>query len=59
MSKATLGQVFTPFFTTQSSRGYVGVGMSTTYDLVKKKLAGDIKIDSQEGKGTTVTITLP
>ena len=59
MSKAVIGQVFDPFFTTQSSRGYVGVGMSTTYDLVKKKLAGDIKIDSQEGKGTTVTITLP
>lgn len=59
MNKATLEQVFTPFFTTQSSRGYVGVGMSTTYDLVKKKLAGDIKIDSQEGKGATVTITLP
>ena len=59
MSKATLKQVFEPFFTTHSDRGYVGVGMSTTYDVVKKKLAGDIKIDSQEGKGTTVTITLP
>ena len=59
MNKATLEQVFTPFFTTQSSRGYVGIGMSTTYNLVKNKLAADIKIDSQEGKGTTVTITLP
>ena len=59
MSKNTLKQVFEPFFTTHNDRGYVGVGMSTTYDLIKKKLAGDIKIDSQEGKGTTVTITLP
>lgn len=59
MSKATLKQVFEPFFTTRSDRGYVGVGMSTTYDLIKHKLAGDIKIDSQEGKGTTVTINLP
>ena len=59
MSKATLDKVFEPFFTTQSSRGYVGVGMSTTYDIVKNKLAGDIKIESKEGKGTTVTITLP
>jgi len=59
MNKDTLKQVFEPFFTTRSDRGYVGVGMSTTYDLIKNKLAGDIKIDSQEGKGTTVTITLP
>lgn len=59
MNKATLEQVFTPFFTTRSDRGYIGVGMSTTFELVKKKLAGDIKIDSKEGKGTTVSITLP
>lgn len=59
MSKTTLEQVFKPFFTTRSDRGYVGVGMSTTYDLIKKKLAGDIKIDSKEGKGATVIITLP
>lgn len=59
MSKDILKQVFEPFFTTHNDRGYVGVGMSTTYDLIKNKLAGDIKIDSQEGKGTTVTIMLP
>jgi len=59
MSKAILNQVFKPFFTTQSERGYVGVGMSTTYDLVKNKLSGEITIDSKEGEGTTVVITLP
>lgn len=59
MNKTTLKQVFEPFFTTHNDRGYVGVGMSTTYDVIKNKLSGDIKIDSQEGKGTTVTITLP
>lgn len=59
MSRTTLEQVFKPFFTTRSDRGYVGVGMSTTYDLINKKLAGDIKIDSKEGKGATVIITLP
>ncbi|WP_076419262.1 YfiR/HmsC family protein [Colwellia sp. UCD-KL20] len=58
MNKATLEQVFIPFFTTRKERGYVGVGMSTTYDIVKNKLAGDIKIESKEGKGTTVIITL-
>lgn len=59
MSKTTLEQVFKPFYTTRSDRGYVGVGMSTTYDIIKNKLAGEIKIDSQIGIGTTVIITLP
>lgn len=59
MSKTTLEQVFKPFFTTCSDRGYVGVGMSTSYDLIKNKLAGDIQIKSQEGKSTSVIITLP
>ncbi|GHE77177.1 YfiR/HmsC family protein [Thalassotalea profundi] len=58
MSQSTLAQVFTPFFTTRSDRGYVGVGMSTTYDIIKNKLSGDIKIESKEGKGTTVIINL-
>nr|WP_274620465.1 ATP-binding protein [Colwellia maritima] len=59
MDKTVLKQVFTPFFTTRKDRGYVGVGMSTTHDLIKNKLGGDIKIESQVGKGTTVIITLP
>ncbi len=59
INEATRRRIFEPFFTTRNDRGYVGVGMSTTYDLIKNKLAGDISIESQEGKGTTVTITLP
>ena len=59
MDKSTLEKVFTPFFTTRNERGYVGVGMSTTYDIVKNKLAGNIIIESKEGKGTTVIVTLP
>lgn len=59
MSKATFFELFKPFFTTRSDRGYVGVGMSTTHDLVKNKLGGDIKVDSAVGKGTSVTISLP
>lgn len=59
MNKATLAKVFDPFFTTCGDRGYTGAGMCTTYNLIKKKLKGDIVIESTEGKGTTVTITLP
>jgi len=59
MNKSVLSQVFTPFFTTATDRGYVGVGLSRSYELVKEKLAGDIKIESKEGKGTSVIISLP
>lgn len=59
MSQETSAQVFNPFFTTQSDRGYVGIGMSTVHDLVTNKLSGAIKIESEEGAGTTVTVTLP
>jgi C4-dicarboxylate-specific signal transduction histidine kinase len=59
MSKATLEQVFEPFFTTRSDRDYVGIGMSTTYNLIKNELAGYIRIESQKGRGTSVIITLP
>jgi len=58
MSESVLKQVFQPFFTTQNERGYIGVGMSTSYDLIKNKLTGDVKIESKEGKGTKVIITL-
>lgn len=59
MTPNEVAQVFKPFFTTQSKRGYVGIGMSNTYDLVTNKLGGHIDIESEERKGTTVTITLP
>ena len=59
MNKDTLAKVFEPFFTTESKRGYTGAGMSSTYDLIKNKLSGDITIDSKEGQWTTVEIFLP
>lgn len=59
MNKNTLAKVFTPYFTTQEKRGYIGIGMSTTHQLITEKLSGKVAINSQEGKGTTVTINLP
>jgi two-component system NtrC family sensor kinase len=57
MSQDTLEHLFEPFFTTK--RGYgTGLGLSITYGLVKK-LGGDIKAESQEGKGATFTVYLP
>lgn len=59
MNKKTLEKVFTPFFTTQEKRGYVGAGMTTSHELITNKLDGSIELESTEGKGTKVIITLP
>ena len=58
MDSNTLKQVFTPFFTTQNVRGYVGIGMSTSHDIVNNKLSGNIKIFSKPEQGTEVVITV-
>jgi len=52
-----LERIFEPFFTTKNEKG-TGLGLSITYGIVEK-LGGDIRVDSQVGKGTSFTVTLP
>lgn len=59
MTDDTLARVFEPFYTTKPDRGYVGIGMTNTFELITEKLNGKIDIESQEYKGTLITITLP
>ncbi|MFO7644645.1 MAG: ATP-binding protein, partial [Desulfosarcina sp.] len=51
-------RVFEPFFSTRTQKGGTGLGLSITYGLVQE-LGGTIAIESQVGKGTRFTITLP
>jgi two-component system, NtrC family, sensor kinase len=51
-------RVFEPFFSTRTQKGGTGLGLSITYGLVQE-LGGTIAVESQVGKGTRFTITLP
>jgi two-component system, NtrC family, sensor kinase len=58
MSEETLGKLFTPFFTTKPPSKGTGLGLSILYGIVKMH-RGDIRVQSELGKGTTFTIVLP
>jgi len=52
-------KVFDPFYTTKLGQGGSGLGMFIVHNLVHGPLRGDIRIDSEVGKGVLFTMTLP
>lgn len=58
ISAGNLPRLFDPFFTTKKPGTGIGLGLSVVYSIVKE-YKGMINIDSKQGSGTTVTITLP
>ena len=56
--EADLKRIFEPFFSTKKTKGGTGLGLSITYGLVRE-LGGDISVESEVGKGTTFTVSLP
>ncbi len=56
MSEETRKKIFTPFFTTKE--GGTGLGLSTVKKIVEAH-GGEIQLQSEPGKGTTVVMGLP
>lgn len=50
--------IFDPFFTTKPVGKGTGLGLSLSYGIIKKH-HGDIKVESEVGRGTQFRITLP
>jgi signal transduction histidine kinase len=52
-------RMFEPFFTTKPVGKGTGQGLAIVYSVVRDKHGGEIRFDSEVGKGTTFTIRLP
>lgn len=57
LSQTALEKIFDPFFSTKSSRGR-GLGLSMVRTFVEES-AGEISVESEEGKGSKFSILLP
>gem|GEM_PF-1991425 len=58
ISPQNLSRIFEPFFTTKEVGKGTGLGLSIVYDIIRAH-KGDIKAESELGKGSTFTISIP
>lgn len=54
-----LDKIFQPFFTTKPTGQGTGLGLSMSYDIIKKGHGGEFKVETELSQGTVFSITLP
>lgn len=58
MSEGVRQRAMDPFFTTKNENSGAGLGLSMAFGFARQA-GGDLTIDSTEGRGATVTLSLP
>lgn len=58
IKKENLTRIFEPFFTTKPEGDGTGIGLSMVYTIIDKH-GGRVRVESEEGKGTSFIIDLP
>ncbi|WP_434517031.1 sensor histidine kinase [Dechloromonas sp. ARDL1] len=59
MNAETVARAFDPFFTTRLGNGGSGLGLYIVFNLVTAVLGGEIRMESEPGRGTTFHLRLP
>ena len=57
--KKVLDKIFQPFFTTKPTGLGTGLGLSLSYDIIKRGHGGELKVETKEGEGAEFIIILP
>ncbi|MCK0180099.1 ATP-binding protein [Flavobacteriaceae bacterium S0862] len=57
--KKVLDKIFQPFFTTKPTGQGTGLGLSMSYDIITKGHEGELKVNTQQNRGTEFIIKLP
>ncbi|MEW7973641.1 MAG: PhnD/SsuA/transferrin family substrate-binding protein [Candidatus Thiodiazotropha endolucinida] len=53
------GHIFNPFFTTREQGKGSGQGLTLSHDVIVRRHGGKLSFQSEQGEGTTFTISLP
>ena len=59
MSEVVQAKIFQPFFTTKPTGEGTGLGLSLAHDIIAQGHGGTLRVESQEGQGTTFSVALP